>query len=368
MQRRQIVEAGQIVRLHEGTRERCFAPIRNGQILRHDGILSRYQVAPRREGGPRSAAKWRPRHALCAFSRSASRVGVFVPRTGARRSSLGSLHRGRWPGCSPFGGVGRCGRLFSAPPMCRAGWSRSPGGWCRWWLLSGGDLNPPRAYRPAPRKRGACAADERRRTHDATPAAPTTASPGAHCCAYAPGNAPPAADFSECAPCGHWPAGHTPRNLTGSAACLPSAYGFATRWLRRGLCASRGTTGVSPHPPALPHPGKGARGHVRCGGERAAGDGGPGIQAKHTHARKNPQARRESTPPEGTGKFPLDKLSAVVVQLSTRGRIGSGGIRCPPASARESRSGKSPEGLSAFRAFILPPTAHQRGHRRIQCA
>lgn len=265
-------------------------------------------------------------------------------------------------------GVGSLRAVVSAPPMCRAGWSRSPGGWCRWRLLSGGDLKSPRAYRPAPRKRGACAADERRRTHDATPAAPSTASPGAHCCAYAPGNAPPAADFSECAPCGHWPAGHTPRNLTGSAACLPSAYGFATRWPRRGLCTSRGATGASPHPPALPHPGKGARGHVRCGGERAAGDGGPGIQAKHTHARKNPQAHRGSTPPEDPGKFPLDKLSAVVVQLSTRGRIGSGVTRCPPASARESRSGKSPEGSSAFRAFILPPTAHQRGHRRIQCA
>lgn len=368
MKRRQIVEAGQIVRLHEGTRERCFAPIRNGQILRHDGILSRYQVALRREGGPRSAARWRPRHALCAFSRSASRAGVFVPRTGARRSSPGSLHRGRWPGCSSFGGVGSL-RAFVLSSSNVPGWVVSQ----PWWLVSGvvafrRRFESPRAYRPAPRKRGACAADERRRTHDATPAAPTTASPGAHCCAYAPGNAPPAADFSECAPCGHWPAGHTPRNLTGSAACLPSAYGFATQWLQRGLCASRGTTGASPHPPALPHPGKGARGHVRCGGERAAGDGGPGIQAKRTHARKNPQAHRESTPPEGTGKFPLDKLSAVVVQLSARGRIGSGGIRCPPASARESRSGKSPEGSSAFRAFILPLTAHQRGPRRIQCA
>lgn len=229
-----------------------------------------------------------------------------------------------------------------------------------WWLVSVAvafrrRFESPRAYRPAPRKRGACAADERRRTHDATPAAPSTASPGAHCCAYAPGNAPPAADFPECAPCGHWPAGHTPRNLTGSAACLPSAYGFATRWPRRGLCASRGATGASPHPPALPHPGKGARGHVRCGGERAAGDGGPGIQAKHTHARKNPQAHRENTPPEGAGKFPLDKLSAVVVQLSTRGRIGSGGIRCPPASARESRSDKSPEGLVSLPGFYSTP-------------
>lgn len=163
----------------------------------------------------------------------------------------------------------------------------------------------PRAFRPAPRKRGACAADERRRTHDATPAAPTTASPGAHCCAYAPGNAPPAADFSECTPCGHLPAGHTPRNLTGSTACLPSAHGFATRWSRRGLFASRGTTGASPHPPALPHPGKGARGHVRCGGERAAGDGGPGIQAKHAHARKDPQAHRESPRPKAPGNSPL---------------------------------------------------------------
>lgn len=84
-----------------------------------------------------------------------------------------------------------------------------------WWLESvvvafRRRFESPRAYRPAPRKRGACAADERRRTHDATPAAPTTASPGAHRCAYAPGNAPPAADFSECAPQG----GHTPKNLT----------------------------------------------------------------------------------------------------------------------------------------------------------
>lgn len=163
MKRRQIVEAGQIVRLHEGTREGCFAPIRNGQILRHDGILSRYQVALRREGGPRSAAKWRPRHALCAFSRSASRAGVFVPRTGARRSSPGSLHRGRWPGCSSFGGWGRCGLLFSAPPMCRAGWSRSPGGWCRGWLLSGGDLNPPGPIGPPPASGGLAPPMRRRR-------------------------------------------------------------------------------------------------------------------------------------------------------------------------------------------------------------
>lgn len=154
MQRRQIVEAGQIVRLHEGTRERCFAPIRNGQILRHDGILSRYQVALRREGRPRSAAKWRPRHALCVFGRSASRAGVFVPRTGARRSSLGSLHRGRWPGCSSFGGVGSL-RAFVLSSSNVPGWVVSQ----PWWLVSGvvafrRRFESPRAYRPAPRLRG----------------------------------------------------------------------------------------------------------------------------------------------------------------------------------------------------------------------
>ena len=278
--------------------------------------------------------------------RAAHRRAAVVARQPPSRSMAGLLF---------LRGVGSLRAVISAPPMCRAGWSRSPGCWCRWWLLSGGDLNPPRAYRPAPRKRGACAADERRRTHDATPAAPTTASPGAHCCAYAPGNAPPAADFPECAPCGHWPAGHTPRNLTGSAACLPSAYGFATRWPRRGLCASRGTTGASPHPPALPHPGKGARGHVRCGGDRAAGDGGPGIQAKHAHARKNPQAHRESTPPEGTGKFPLTNCpplwyscprgvaSAAAASAALQHLQGSPGA----AKARKVST--------AFRAFILPP-------------
>lgn len=196
------MEAGQIVRLHEGTRERCFAPIRNGQILRHDGILSRYQVALRREGRPRSAAKWRPRHALCVFGRSASRAGVFVPRTGARRSSLGSLHRGRWPGCSPFGGWGRCGRLFSAPPMCRAGWSRSPGGWCRGWLLSGGDLNPPGPIGPPPARGGLRRRRDGGAAEGATLDARHTAPAGARRFAFAPAGAGPAADFSECAPQG----------------------------------------------------------------------------------------------------------------------------------------------------------------------
>ena len=242
-----------------------------------------------------------------------------------------------------------------------------------WWLVSmvvafRRRFESPRAYRPAPRKRGACAADERRRTHDATPAAPTTASPGAHCCAYAPGNAPPAADFSECAPCGHLPAGHTPRNLTGSAACLPSAYGFATRWPRRGLCASRGTTGLHPIPPPFPIRGRG-RGVTTA----AAGNGPPGTAAR-AHKRSTPTPERT---PKHTGRAPRPKAPG-----------NSPLTNCPPlwyscprgvASAAAASAAlqhlqgspgaaKARKVSSAFRAFILPPTAHQRDHRRIQCA
>lgn len=66
--------------------------------------------------------------------------------------------------CAPFGGWGRCGRLFSTPPWCQAGWSRKPGGLCRRSLLAGGDLKTGPSGRlgrkrpRAPRKRGACAA------------------------------------------------------------------------------------------------------------------------------------------------------------------------------------------------------------------
>lgn len=226
--------------------------------MRHDVNLSQYQVALRREGGPRSAAKWRPRHALCVSGRSASRAGVFVPRTGARRSSPGSLHRGRWPGCSSFGGVGSL-RAFVLSSSNVPGWVVSQ----PWWLVSvvvafRRRFESPRAYRPAPRKRGACAADERRRIHDATPAAPMTASPGAHRCAYAPGNAPPAADFSECAPQG----GHTPKNLTLFAR-------LATHRAAGGPEATPRTRRTplpqSPRPFPVGKGGEGSR--IRCGGD-----------------------------------------------------------------------------------------------------
>ena len=165
MKRRQIVESANGFRLYEGTRERCFAPIRERQILRHDVNLSQYQV----EGcGPGAIACGRaslqraslrrvtacgpgscpvgpptsggPRHALCAIGAAASRarrLRARPPRAG--RSSLGGLLRGRWAGRAPFGGWGRCGRLFSAPPMCQAGWSRGPWWLSRYRLLSGGD-------------------------------------------------------------------------------------------------------------------------------------------------------------------------------------------------------------------------------------
>ena len=165
MKRRQIVEFANGFRLYEGTRERCFAPIRERQILRHDVNLSQYQVEGCRPGaiacgraslrraslrrvtacGPGSCpvgppTSGGPRHALCAIGAAASRarrLRARPPRAG--RSSLCGLLRGRWAGRAPFGGWGRCGRLFSAPPMCQAGWSRGS-----WWLgrdrlLSGGD-------------------------------------------------------------------------------------------------------------------------------------------------------------------------------------------------------------------------------------
>lgn len=202
MERRQIVEAGQIVRLHEGTRKGCFAPIRNGQILRHDGILSRYQVALRREGGApvgrQMAAsacplRFQPVSLAGGRLRAAHRRAAVVARQPPSRSMAGLLF---------LRGVGSL-RAFVLSSSNVPGWVVSQ----PWWLVSvvvafRRRFESPRAYRPAPRKRGACAADERRRTHDATPAAPSTASPGAHCYAYAPGNAPPAADFSECAPQG----------------------------------------------------------------------------------------------------------------------------------------------------------------------
>lgn len=132
-------------------------------------------------------------------------------------------------------------------------------------------------------------------------------------------------------------------------------------WLRHAVATARplriardyGGFAPSPRPSPSGEGGEGSRPLRRGTGRRERRPGHP--SEAHPRPKEPPQAHRESTPPEGTGKFPLDKLSAVVVQLSTRGRIGSGGIRCPPASARESRSGKSPEGYISLPGFYSTP-------------
>lgn len=172
-----------------------------------------------------------------------------------------------------------------------------------WWLVSvvvafRRRFESPRAYRPAPRKRGACAADERRRTHDATPAAPSTASPGAHCCAYAPGNAPPAADFSECAPCG----AHTAKsNRLGRLPTLRV-------WLRHAVATARplriardyGGFAPSPRPSPSGEGGEGSRPLRRGTGRR-------GRRPGHTsEARPRPKE-----PPKHTGRAPRPKAPEI---------------------------------------------------------
>ena len=189
MKRRQVVESVNGFRLHEGTRERCFAPIRERQILRHDVNLSQYQV----EGcGPGAIACGRaslrraslrrvtacgpgrcpvgpptsggPRHALCAIGAAASRarrLRARPPRAG--RSSLGGLP-GRLGLALPSGGgvaAGVCSRLLQCAKLggraslvvesIQVAFRR------RFKIGPSGRLGRKRPR--APRKRGACAAD-----------------------------------------------------------------------------------------------------------------------------------------------------------------------------------------------------------------
>lgn len=196
-------------------------------------------------------------------------------------------------------------------------------------------------------------------THDA----PSTAPPGAHCCAYAPNDARPAADFPECAP---W--GHTPRNLTlfahqpptaaasgaeavpvgsGCASSHPPALPCAGRGrgvtnpLRRGTAAAgrgllpsyRRPLQVRPLPPRqsdalgiqgvsaasrIHHPRKGGGAGGGRGDARGAGCGvgcrgrGPpcGPPGKPQGA-QGPRAATRAAPPLGLGPFTLDKLPSV---------------------------------------------------------
>ena len=145
---------------NEGTRKGCFAPIRNGQILRHDGILSRYQVgaAARRRApvGRQMAAsacplRFQPVSLAGGRLRAAHMRAAVVARQPPSRSMAGLLF---------LRGVGSL-RAFVLSSSNVPGWVVSQ----PWWLVSvvvafRRRFESPRAIRPAPRKRGACAADE----------------------------------------------------------------------------------------------------------------------------------------------------------------------------------------------------------------
>lgn len=241
------------------------------------------------------AVRWAsggPRLAVCANGASTSRGAVVVPRTGARRSSLGALSRGRWASRASFGGWGRCGRLFSAPPMCQAGWSRGSWGCGRGLLLSGGRFKTPRPFGPPPASGGLAPPQGRRRISgksgffahffakmhafrafsgkighaahakgtalDARQAAPS----GARRFTCAPVGAGLAAGFPECAPQG----GHTPQNLTLFACELPAGP-RAARMPRRRLGGR--TVAQSPRPFPSGKGGEGSR--IPRGGESPAG-------------------------------------------------------------------------------------------------
>ena len=116
MQRRQVAETANGFRFHEGTRERCFAPIRERQILRHDVNLSRYQV----EGcGP----------GAIACGRASLRRDEGAPRSGrppsvGRRVALGLPFA---PKVRLLPGGGRRAAHRRAAVVARSPFSRSMG-------------------------------------------------------------------------------------------------------------------------------------------------------------------------------------------------------------------------------------------------
>lgn len=106
MKRRQVVEPVNGFRLYEGTRERCFAPIRERQILRHDVNLSQYQVEGCGPGG----------HRL--------RAGIAAAGHGLRAGTLPgrAAHIGR-PSACPL--RHRCSRFPDKPSSCPASKGRA---------------------------------------------------------------------------------------------------------------------------------------------------------------------------------------------------------------------------------------------------
>ena len=175
---------------------------------------------------------------------------------GGRRSAASIAVDGR--AALPSGGWVAAGCHLSSSNV--PGWVVSQ----PWWLVSGvvafrRRFESPRAYRPAPRKRGACAADEtaalpRGATLDARHTAPA----GTRRFAFAPAGAGPAADFSECAPQG----GHTPKNLTLIARLATHRAAGGPEATPR---ARRTPLPQSPRPFPV---GKGSEGsRIRCGGD-----------------------------------------------------------------------------------------------------
>lgn len=81
-------------------------------------------------------------------------------------------------------------------------------------------------------------------------------------------------------------------------------------WLRHAVATARPLRiardyGASPHPPALPHPGKGARGHVRCGGERAAGAAARASKRSAPTPERTPKHTGKAPRPKAPGNSPL---------------------------------------------------------------
>lgn len=168
--------------------------------------------------------------------RAAHRRAAVVARQPPSRSMAGPLS---------LRGVGSLRAVISAPPMCRAGWSRCPSGWCRWWLLSGGDLNPPGPIGPPPASGGL---------------------------------APPTNGGAPMTP-------HLPRPRPHHRAHAASAH-------------RAGQRGLHPIPPPFP-----IRGRGRGVTSAAAGNGPPGTAARASN-RSAPTPERT---PKHTGKAPRPK-------------------------------------------------------------
>lgn len=186
-------------------------------------------------------------------------------------------------------------------------------------------------------------------THDA----PSTAPPGAHCCAYAPNDAGPAADFSECAPKG----AHTAKS---NLVRPPAAH--RSRKRRGGRAGGLGGRFV-PSPRSSLR-GKRARGHEsaaagnRCGGTGASPIVPPSSAGQTPSAPPIGRARHTRgcrLPPTSTTHA---QEGTRAVDGETRGVrsagwvVGAGGRR---AGRPGSRRGRKAPGRLPGRLLLWPP-------------